>query len=376
MNKNIKNYFILLLLIKILYTYFFLNIYINFSTIGDAKGFLKRRFIFDLDFYFPNIFFNRTFFVETIYGVSNSIFSKHLTPYLFSSLSFFIIWHSLKTCINFNKKKNILFLIIFFTPSLSLWTSVPSKELITVTLFIYLCSCYTRMIYEKKINYIIFILSLIIVAYVRPNYFIIYGFFLMIIIFKKITLDQITNKFNFFISFKFYFFIFFIFFMIIILLYLLTSFFFDDYIKYIMYKSYYMFKSFEHMSSSMRNINLEWSEVKSFYSSLILGAFISFSGPSINDMLNRPIYIIHFLESLVINISIIYLILRMLNLSKNIQNFPFLFFFGILSCYVLGLIIHYPLGLFNIGSSLRYKQNLIPIFIILPYMLINFKNKN
>lgn len=376
MNKKIKNYFILLLLIKILYTYFFLNIYINFSTIGDANGYLKRRFVFDFDFYFPNIFFNRTFFVETIYGVSNSIFSKHITPYLFSSLSFFIIWYSLKTCINLNSKKNILFLIVFFSPSLSLWTSVPSKELISVTLFVYLCSCYTRIIYEKKINYIIFILSLIIAAYLRPNYFIIYGFFLMMLTFKIIVLDQITNKSNLFINFKFYFFLFFISFMIIILLYSLTSFFFDDYIKYIMNKSYYMFISFEHMSSSMRNIYLEWAEIESFYSSMILGAFISFSGPSINDMLNRPVFIIHFIESLVINISIIYLILRMLNLSKNIQNFPFLFLFGILNCYIIGLIIHYPLGLFNVGSSLRYKQNLIPFFIILPYMLINFKNKN
>lgn len=376
MNKNIKNYFILLLLIKILYTYFFLNIYINFSTIGDAKGFLKRRFIFDFYFYYPDIFFNRTFFVETIYGISNSIFSKYVTPYFFSSLSFFIVWHSLKTSIDLSKKTNIFFLIIFFTPSLSLWTSVPSKELITVTLFVYICSCYSRIIYDKKINYIILILSLIIVAYVRPNYFIIYGFFLMTLIFKKIVLDRITNSFNLLINFKFYLFVFLISFLIIFLFYILSSSHFNDYIEYIMYKSYYMFKSFEHMSSSMRNQNLDWEEVESFYSSIILGSFISFSGPSIIDVFNRPVFIVHFIESLIINITIIYLILRMLNLNKSIQNFPFLFFFGILTCYILGLIIHYPLGLFNIGSSLRYKQNLIPFFIILPYMLIYFKNKN
>ena len=373
MTKDIKSYFILFLIIKILYTYFFLNIYINFSTIGDARGFLKRILVFDFNFYFPHIFFNRTFFVETIYGISNSIFSKYVTPYLFSSLSFLIIWNSLKSCINFNNKKNIFIIIIFFTPSLSLWTSVPSKELITVTFLIYICSCYTRIIYDKKINYITFTLTLIIVAYIRPNYFIIYGFFLIIIILKKVVLDRITNKFNLFINFKFYFILFIISSFIIILLYLLFSFYLNDYIEHVMYKAYYMFMSFEHMSSSMRNQKLEWSEVESFYSSILLGSFISFSGPTVNDVFHRPIYTIHFIESLIINFGIIYLILKLLKLNKSIQNFPFLFFFGIITCYIIGLIIHYPLGLFNIGSSLRYKQNLIPFFVILPYMMINYK---
>ena len=141
-------------------------------------------------------------------------------------------------------------------------------------------------------------------------------------------------------------------------------------------QTFHMFGAFEHMSSSMRNQNIEWNEAKNFYFSSFLGSFISFSGPAISDVYSRPIFILHFIESLIINIFIIYLVISMLNLNKTISNFPFLFLFGIMSCYFIGLIIHYPLGLFNIGSSLRYKQNLIPFFVIFPYLLINFKYKS
>ena len=67
-----NNYLLFLIFVKILLTFFYLNIYENFSTIGDARGYLKRYLVFDFNAYYPLIFTNRQYFVETIYAISNT----------------------------------------------------------------------------------------------------------------------------------------------------------------------------------------------------------------------------------------------------------------------------------------------------------------
>ncbi len=371
-----NNYLLFLIFVKILLTFFYLNIYENFSTIGDARGYLKRYLVFDFNAYYPLIFTNRQYFVETIYAISNTFFSNYLTPYIFSTISILIIWNVCKFYFVTTNIKNIFFfLLIFFSPSFALWTSVPSKEIITITLFIYLISCAVKIIFNERINILLFVISALIVAYVRPNYFIPYFFFILVVFIKIFILDKFTNKYY----IKFSFGIYFIAFTIFILLILFNIIYFHDYltniINFIVYKSYSMFYVFEHMSSSMRNEYMEWNDYNDFYKNILFGSITAFSGPTLSEVINRPIFGVFFIESLILNLIMLYLFFSLLNLKNIISNFYFLYLFGFLFCFCLALLIHYPLGIFNLGSSLRYKQNIIPLMFFLPYMMLKYKYK-
>lgn len=369
---DFSNYYLpTLILIKIFLTFFYLNIYDNFSSIGDARGYLRRYLVLDINAYFPHILTNRSHFVETIYAFSNTLFSNIITPYIFSILSIIIIWNTCKVYfLNSSKINFYLFLIIIFSPSFALWTSVPSKELITVTLSIYMVSCLVKILVKEKINFFLFLLVTLIFAYIRPNYFLAYFIFLFIIIIKIYFLDRICIRYNIKISKNYY---------ILLLVTSIISLFFllrfsDNYIiqkiELIIYTSYHMFYAFDDVSTSMRNKYIQWNDYNDFFKYIVFGSFVSFSGPTIEEIIYRPIFVIYFIESLIINLIIIYLFVSLISLNKFIQNFYFIYFFGFFLCFIIALITHYPLGIFNLGSSLRYKQNLLALMIFLPYMLL------
>tara|TARA_Y100000031_G_C8108217_1_gene332115 strand:- start:336 stop:731 length:396 start_codon:yes stop_codon:yes gene_type:complete len=123
----------------------------------------------------------------------------------------------------------------------------------------------------------------------------------------------------------------------------------------------------------MRNEYLEWNNIFDFIKNLILGSYSAFSGPTFHEIIKRPILFIYFFEGIFINLIIIYLLIKIINVRNKIYNFSFIFVFGLISSYILLIIIHYPLGIFNLGSSMRYKQSLIPFFVFLPYMILHYK---
>ena len=127
-----------------------------------------------------------------------------------------------------------------------------------------------------------------------------------------------------------------------------------------------MFYVFEHMSSSMRNEYMEWNDYNDFYK-ICFGSITAFSGPTLSEVINRPIFGVFFIESLILNLIMLYLFFSLLNLKNIIPNFYFLYLFGFLFSFCLALLIHYPLGIFNLGSSLRYKQNIIPLMFFALY---------
>ena len=129
------------------------------------------------------------------------------------------------------------------------------------------------------------------------------------------------------------------------------------------------------MSSSMRNEYMEWNDYNDFYKNILFGSITAFSGQTLSEVINRPIFGVFFIESLILNLIMLYLFFSLLNLKNIISNFYFLYFFGFLFCFCLALLIHYPLGIFNLGSSLRYKQNIIPLMFFLPYMMLKYKYK-
>ena len=90
--------------------------------------------------------------------------------------------------------------------------------------------------------------------------------------------------------------------------------------------------------------------------------FIAFIGPTFNEALNKPIQIISFLESMFILIIFTYLIL--VNVFNKLR-FRIYIFIIIINCFFWFLFVHYPFGILNPGSALRYRSGFYPFLILL-----------
>jgi hypothetical protein len=128
----------------------------------------------------------------------------------------------------------------------------------------------------------------------------------------------------------------------------------------------------EQAQSSRDNIFLEEND---FFRYIPWGMFIAFFGPTLNEMAEKPLQAIAGMESLFI-----------LLLFASLLQYTFIRFllkFRILPMLTISYLIvfmgicfiHYPFGVFNPGSAIRYRTNFIFIFIILLSYLYSWKQK-
>jgi hypothetical protein len=133
----------------------------------------------------------------------------------------------------------------------------------------------------------------------------------------------------------------------------------------------YQFFVSDEARSTRENIFIREND---FFRYIPWGMFIAFFGPTLSEMAAKPFQAIAGIES-------IFIILLFLHLSKYIFIKFFLKFrfspIIIISYFVIffGIcFIHYPFGVFNPGSAIRYRTNFIFIFFILLTYLYTLKN--
>jgi len=102
-----------------------------------------------------------------------------------------------------------------------------------------------------------------------------------------------------------------------------------------------------------------------FYRHAPLGMLQAFVGPNIAEITHSPLNLIAAIESWFIVAVFLWLstraIIRLLSFGK-LSPIPF---FSIFLTTVGILFIHYPFGIFNPGSAIRYRTNFLFLFIIL-----------
>jgi len=140
-----------------------------------------------------------------------------------------------------------------------------------------------------------------------------------------------------------------------------------DFLGYVMYMSKSYFLAYDAGSNRW---DISWSDLSDFFRNIWWGMPASIIGPTISESLNRPIFIPIFLEGLLSFYLIFYLLFRLLNLSKKEPEYRAIIILGFLPALILALTIHYPFGLFNPGSAVRYKQSIAPLFYFYPLLLI------
>lgn len=108
-----------------------------------------------------------------------------------------------------------------------------------------------------------------------------------------------------------------------------------------------------------------WVQENDFFRKAPLGMFEAFYGPTFSEMAAKPTHLIAGLESLFMLGLFVYLSWKMLSrflatyrFNATIVPVYFIIFSGI-------CLLHYPFGIFNPGSAIRYRANFIFLFILL-----------
>ena len=121
--------------------------------------------------------------------------------------------------------------------------------------------------------------------------------------------------------------------------------------------------------------NLEWTTVYDFFNNMSWGIPASFLGLLPSEIINNPINFLLFIEGLYSLFIFIVINFLTFQLALNFSKVRFLYFFGLIPAIVILIIIQYSMGIFNAGTAIRYKQNIIPLIIYLPIYLIGFYRK-
>lgn len=360
-----KKAFLFFLSLRLIGLFFTLNIYSQFTrSLGDAQQLITD--VSEEGFQA----------VSSIFSVSTIVNQTILTTILPSSLPYaslilslitgIIIWKNLREFLIY--KNSILLWITIFIPSFVVWTILPSKEANFISFsLIYVCFEAKNIVFKEIQNWnrihilfqrIIFIIICIALRGFASIPYVFLGFFMSIFpIVSSFLMKFKNNKSNFFI---------FITLSSVITLLCISIISFSEN-AYFLNQGFYLQSSF---LGGNANLSREFLfgrnpfELKNF----ILLPYLSLF-PSIQEFLSNPKLIFYVIDSSIYLLIYIIAWNKIINKSLiNPRKIKFLQYFFI-SVTITYMIIYSSIGAYNLGSSLRFRQNFINIGHIFPLVI-------
>lgn len=331
-------------LIRIAYLFFSVLVYGKLSTLGDTSRYLSAEVHFQLI-----SLYNSTSLMDFVGGVCGTLLGGNtiLSNFPFMLLSYYFIWWSIEELGLRRKLNNGLLLLIISLPNLCIWTSVCSKETFGLiissvlgVLFVHFFNGDFRM---RLRDYFALYLCIIF----KPQYlpFILQGLFLIYLMNRCVC--SLKGRF-------------------LLTLFCVSSNMLFLYVIKDLINQYagimYLHFALDSAESTRENI---WVEENDFFWKAPWGMFVAFFGPTLNEMVQKPLQLIAGLESTLILILLLHLsvkmVYRLLACGKiHSVLVPTLFI------VVTGIcLLHYPFGIFNPGSAIRYRTNFLYLFILL-----------
>ena len=339
-----KRFWVYYFAIKILYLIFAIHIYGKLTQLGDTERYLNASLSSVTDFSF---LWNSTKMMDAIGSIMGILGGSNvLTNLPFTILSFFTVkWiidkYHFRQYIN-----NRLLLFVLSLPNFCIWTDICSKETVGLVFSAILGSFVLDFLsgnYSIKKKHI-FAMYLCLIF--KPQYapFIIQGLFVIYVmnrfcrtISRKVLLGLLVIFCN------------------AVLLYLVK----DVVNEY----ANMMYVHFDFDGSSTRD-NL-WLKDNDFFYEAPRGMFVAFFGPTVSEMMHTPTHLIAGIEScillmlfLILGSHFFYRLVYQYKLNVTLFFSYFIIITGI-------ALLHYPFGIFNPGSAIRYRTNFLFLFILL-----------
>ena len=351
MNKLFKTYFF----IKVFYIFFGVFVFSRFSALGDSDRYTSAEAELSL-----GSLLNRTSLIDLIAGTITRIFTTPLAShFFFCILSFYGLYYCLKRA-RLNNMAMVGVILMLSLPDFAMWTSISGKESFTVfTTGINMGGIFDILYGKKLTNVALIVFSIILSLIVRPHYSIgLISLFLFVHFTQKVALRAKG--------------------MLILNIFILGFF------AYIVYtfalpfineggfvdiaQGYFI--GFDDAGAS-RNANF-WVTNSDYFTKMFSGSWIALIGPTFNESLNRPIYFPFFIESLLFIAYLVYYLVLCIILQVKLKRLSQYFLIMLFYVLILTAIMHYPFGVFNSGSALRYRSAFYHIFIILPVFMFHY----
>lgn len=312
--------------------------------LGDTDRYLAGPTFGEISFIY-NSTSMMDFFAHGISLVASQ-FGAHL---FFLSLAFYGVYLPLNK-MNLTNKQLVIVLFFLSVPSFGVWTSIVSKESVSVFFMGVILASFIDYYERRKVTskFLLFI-SLYLCTIFKPQYMVgISSLFIYLFLCRTFNL-RAYGKLAVLILFAFCSFT---------VLYL-----FRDYIDML---SLIMPQHFESDGSSTRE-NTVWLNQYDVFFNAPYGMFIAFVGPTFSEALSKPQFFLTFIESMLICCAFFYLVLKAVLISARRKSFNIHLFsvFFVVSTWLL--FVHYPFGVLNPGSAVRYREGFYPFLVCLFY---------
>ncbi|MDD2791240.1 MAG: hypothetical protein PHU40_11335 [Sulfurimonas sp.] len=344
---KINKYWLSYFIVKLFYMFFAILVYSKITTLGDTDRYINGN----LSHSAFAMISNSTSLMDMLGGMSSLIFGTVLSNVPFLILSFYGVYYSVSR-LKLTKKQLFLVLFLLSFPSFSIWTSIVSKEAMGVFFMGVILGYLIDLMDDKnrKIKFIEY-LAIYLLLIFKPQYF--------IAIFSLWSFIKISFLLNLQANGKS---ILFLFHVVVVVV---AFYYFREMINDL---SFIMPAHFSLSSGSTRENTIWVNDYDVFYNAPY-GMFIGFFGPTLSEVLQKPIQGIAFIESIIIlsffSFFLIRIVLKVINTSKiNV----FLIAMLLMSLFWL-LFVHYPFGVLNPGSAIRYRENFYGFLVVFLFYL-------
>lgn len=305
---------------------------------------------------------DRTSFTDLVFSFIR-LFLGELQTHLFVSIfSAIVVFYLFRRYYDYVPK--ILFWISFLLPHFLVYSGLVCKESLAIPAFLLLTKFSIDLVVSQRGKLLDFCLGFVVCLLVRPNYLIAYIFliFITFIVCKFRLFAKINLSFG--VSF---FVLSVLMFTSIVVIYLTRSFW-----------GGYVLSSMNHLSREFFKLTdanttrwyISWENLGDFFVDMWWGIPFSIIGPTVNEAIRRPILIPVFIEGIISLFLLLFNLFSLLSIARFDPRLKMIVVFGFIPSVMIGLLLHYPLGIFNPGSALRYKQSLTPLFYFYPLLLM------
>lgn len=341
--------------IRLFYLLFSVLIYSKLTTLGDTASYLSSGLNFSYE-----IFTNSTAFMCFLGGISGSFLGgvNILSNFPFTLYSFWIIrWTVQKLELRKYISSNLL-MILLSLPNFCIWTSVCSKELAGLTFSaVYAVLVVNFLKGDYKIRWRDIGATYLCLLF-KPQYFpFVFQGLLYIYIARQWCRSHRSQV---FLG------------LMIVAADCLLLYHFRELVDLYAGMMYVHF-DLAAAESTRDNIFLTAGD---FFRHLPSGMFIGFFGPTLGEMMEKPLFLIAGLESSIILLLFLFLAGKFVARFFLLGRINVILFFSYFSIITGICLIHYPFGIFNPGSAIRYRTNFLFLFVIMfMYLYTSFRKE-
>lgn len=333
-------------LVKIGYVFFAHFIFVKFSILGDTSRYYNSSFIYS----FHSLYLS-TPLMENIGALLLMVFRSEVTGSLFVSVVTYIFLYKSVSHLNISRGQLKLLLVVLSFPSICMWTSVLSKESIVFIAFCLISPIFSSLYLDKRVDYnkLGAMLGIYIIAVIKPQFLVsIISICIYLYSLKKFKLRAYSR-------------LFFYIFSVLLMGYFYYIYRVEIYTLMIKMKYYFITEG----ESSTRNTLDIFDYPNSFLTSIPYGFYLSFFGPNLTEALNKYIFLVFYIESSLVLIYICYLYRWIIDKNKLRVDYVFVLFVGMF----LLMLAHYPFGVYNPGSAIRYRANFLYYIFFIGFLL-------